>query len=42
MVQILPTDAEGGPQCKRWAYMGEHDLESIKALTGAIEDIAGL
>jgi hypothetical protein len=27
---------------KRWGRMGKHDVESIRALTDAIEDVAGL
>ena len=31
-----------GEESFRIGHMGEHDLESIRALTDAIEDIAGL
>jgi aspartate aminotransferase-like enzyme len=31
-----------GERTFRIGHMGEHDLESVKALTDAIEDVAGL
>ncbi|WMT10092.1 hypothetical protein NP511_10780 [Natrinema thermotolerans] len=42
LVQLLPRAGYASPQRKRWVYVGEHDLESIKELTDAIEDVAGL
>jgi aspartate aminotransferase-like enzyme len=31
-----------GEETFRIGHMGEHDLESVRALTDAIEDVAGL